>query len=198
MKKGMFLIMTVLLLTILSGCKKANKVLVTDAIEMDTMLVKADGTAQSGTIEEFGEAYYDLSELDAFVTKEIEKYNQSVNEEAIAKVSLELKKENAVLILNYSSLEHYNAFNEGKSSLYSTADALEIKNLPDSFISEKKGETVSKETALKDGKHKVLLVEADTDVIVEGNIIYYNNAVLLDKHTIQAGSKGTSIVIFKP
>jgi len=70
--------------------------------------------------------------------------------------------------------------------------------LPDSFISEKKGETVSKETALKDGKHKVLLVEADTDVIVEGNIIYYNNAVLLDKHTIQAGSKGTSIVIFKP
>lgn len=198
MKKIILIAVMVLLLPVLFGCKKTNIELKAEDIHTDTILVREDGTVQSAIVEEFGKEYYDLSELDAFTTKEIEKYNKSASPDAITKQSLILNEGDAVLILNYTSLEHYNAFNEVKSSLYSAKEALANKKLPDSFLSVKDGSSVSKETALKNEKYKVFFINADTDVIVNGKIMYYDNAVLVNKNKVEASTKGEGILIFKP
>ncbi len=199
MKKILLSIMMVCFITILSGCEKKNIILVAEEIHTDTILVKADGTVQGATVEEFNKNYYNVSELDGFITKEVEKYNKNANLDAISKDTLIVKDENAVLILNYSALEHYNKFNEVSSSLYSTSEFKDSKTkLPDSYLSAKDGSFVTPEVALKNEDYKVLVIKADTDILINGEIKYYDNAVLVSKSKVQSATKGESIIIFKP
>jgi len=199
MKKIILSIMMICFLAILSGCAKKNIVLIPEEIHTETILVKADGTVQGATVEEFNKTYYNITELDGFITKEIEKYNNSATSDAIIKDTLVLSGENAVLILNYSNLEHFNEFNGASSSLYSTGDLREsTMKLPESYLSAKDGSIVTKEVALKNNDYKVLIIKANSDILVNGEVKYYDNAVLVNKSKVQTGTKGESVIIFKP
>jgi hypothetical protein len=182
----------------LAGCKREEIVLSVDNVKTNTVLVNKDGTVRAATVETFDKNYYSLSELKDFVTEKIKKYNSEAGAEAVLLDSLEIKDGNAVMILKYTSLDHYNQFNKVEAVL---AKVTEIQNadvtLPDTFINVKNGAEVSKDIALENEKYKVLVMNENTNIMVEGTIKYYSNVVLVNSTTAEASQDGTSVIIFK-
>lgn len=201
MKKVTLYIIMILCLAMLFGCKRKVPVLTIDDVQANTVLVKNDGTVQAATVEEFGEKYYDLSELNDFIIKQMDAYNRKAEVDAITlgTESLVLKDGNAVLVLNYANLEHYSKFNEVEANFLTMDAALSGEGeLPEAYISAEDGSFVSKEIALKNEKYKVLVINENTDVIVDGTIKYYTNAVLVSKSKLQTAAEGETVVIYKP
>ena len=201
MKKVTLYIILSLCLVMLFGCKRKVPVLTIEDVQANTILVKNDGTVQAATVEAFGEKYYDLSELNDFIIKQMDAYNRKAEVDAISlgTESLVLKDGNAVLVLNYANLEHYSKFNEVKATLLSRDAALSgDAELPEAYISADDGSFVSKEIALKNEKYKVLVINENTDVIVDGTIKYYTNSVLVSKSKLQTAAEGETVVIYKP
>jgi hypothetical protein len=183
----------------LVGCKKEDIVITVEDVHTNTVLMNDDGTVQAATVEEFNKDYYNLTELNTFITEQINSYNNANGEDSIAINTLEIKEGNAILILDYATIQHYAAFNEVEA-YYSTI--ANVKNgditLPDVFISASDGSYSSKELALKNDNYQILVINENTDVIVDGAIKFYSNAVLVNKSKLQTASEGQAYVIFKP
>ncbi|WMJ90033.1 hypothetical protein [Anaerocolumna sp. MB42-C2] len=182
-----------------AGCKNKDRIITVDDVKSNTILVKNNGIVQSATVEIFDKEYYNLDELKSFITKQIEKYNQANGQDSIGLGSLELKDGNAVLILNYSNLEHYKAFNKVDAVLTTVADAKTSNlELPDVYVSASDGAFASPDVALKNDKYKILIVNEKTDVIVDGTVKYFTNAALLSKSQLQTNSEEKSVIVYKP
>lgn len=199
MKKITLCTILTIFLILLVGCKKADIVIKVEDVHTNTILMNDDGTVQAATVEEFNKDYYNLTELNTFITEQINSYNSTNGEDAIKISTLELNGDNAILILDYTSIQHYAAFNEVEA-YYSTI--ANIKNdqiaLPDVFVSAADGAYTSDEVALKNDNYQILILNENTDVLVDGSIKYYSNAVLINKSKLQTASEGVAYVIFKP
>ncbi len=196
-----FLLYTVLAFCLIftAGCKNKERIISVDEVKNNTILVKNDGTVQSATVETFDKEYYNLDELKTFITDQIGKYNQTNGQDAIVFGSLDLKDGNAVLILNYSNLEHYKTFNKVDATLTTTVDAKSSNlELPDVYVSASDGAYASPDVALKNDKYKILIVNEKTDVIVDGTVKYFTNAALLSKSNLQTNSEEKSVIVYKP
>lgn len=200
MKK--FVLCTILAFTLilLAGCKRKDIKLKTEDVGVNTVVLKKDGTVQAAMVEEFNKDYYSLDELNDFVTKQIDKFNNSVGSEtAITIDSLEMNKEDAVLILTYQDLDTYAAFNKVKA-VTMEVDALQGANLklPDVFVKEDNGAYVKQDAALNNGKYKIVMIQDNVDLMVEGTIKYYTNCILVNSYTIQTTPEGESVIVYKP
>ncbi|MDF2610504.1 MAG: hypothetical protein K0R92_1978 [Lachnospiraceae bacterium] len=201
MKKITLYTILVLAIIMLAGCKKKNIVLTTDDVKVSTVAVKNDGTVQAATVEEFTKNYYNLTELDNFIGKEINNYNEKTGKESIKKVSLETKDNSAILILNYASIEDYASFNSVEAVHVPVTQITAISadlDLPEVYTSASDGSYVNADTAFKNAKYKIVIFNEALDLQVEGDIKYYSNGVLVDDYVIQTGAEGTSFIIYKP
>ncbi|MFU0827168.1 MAG: Lipoprotein [Lachnoclostridium sp.] len=199
MKKFLLYAMLALCLIFSAGCNKKDKVITADKVKNNTILVKNDGSVQDAIVEAFDKDYYSLDELKSFAMEQIDKYNQANGENSIVMDSLDLSDGNAVLILSYSSLDHYNAFNKAETILTTTADALRSDlKLPDAYLSAKDGSYVSPDVALKNEKYMVLILNEKTNVIVDGTIKFFANGKMNGKSDFETGSEEQSVIIYKP
>ncbi len=121
------------------------------------------------------------------------------SETAITIDSLEMNKEDAVLILTYQDLDTYAAFNKVKA-VTMEVDALQGANLklPDVFVKEDNGAYVKQDAALNNGKYKIVMIQDNVDLMVEGTIKYYTNCILVNSYTIQTTPEGESVIVYKP
>lgn len=199
MKKVSLCTILAICLILLAGCKKEEIVMTVEDVQANTVLVKNDGIVQAATVEEFNKDYYNLTELNDFITNEIKDYNNKAGLEAISLNDLKAVDGNAILILNYATIEHYTLFNQVEAT-FATMEAAsngEI-SLPDVFIKASDGAFVSKELALENMKYKVLIINENTDVIVDGSIKFYTNGVLVTESIIQAAADEETVIIYKP
>lgn len=199
MKKILLYAILALCLVFAVGCKKKNRVITADEVESNTILVKNNGTVQAATVETFDKNYYNLDELKSFVTEEINKYNQKNGQDSIVMDSLTLKDGNAIMILTYSDMKHYNAFNKVESTLTTAADALgrDLK-LPEAYLSAKDGAYASPDVALKNDDYMILVLNEKTNVIVDGTIKFFANGKMSGKSSFETGSEEQSVIIYKP
>lgn len=198
MKKVILSIVMVLMLTVFTGCEKKVTKFVVGDIHTETIYVKKDNTIEAATIEEFNKKHYDLAELKNFIQNEIEKYNKEFNKEGIIIKDLVLKDGNAVLVLKYNSVNDFAKFSEIDARINTTSELnQEGFNTPKVYVSAKDGTYVDSQIALKNEKYKVLIINQNTDVIVDGTIMYYDNAVLASKNMVQTPGDGTSVIVYK-
>lgn len=200
MKK--FVLCTILAFTfiLLAGCTRKDIKLKTDNVDVNTVVINKDGTVQAATVEEFNKEYYSLDELSNFITKQIDKYNNSVGSEtAITIDSLEEDGKDVVLILTYQNLDTYADFNKVEAVAMGV-DELQGQDLelPDVFVKEDDGAYVKQDVALKNGKYKVVMIKDNVDLMVEGTIKYYANCVLVNSYTIQTAPEDASVIVYKP
>jgi len=191
----------------LAGCKREEIVIKVEDVQTNTLSVSNNGTVQAATVEKFDKNYYSLSELNNFISENIKEYNSEVGVQTGAETkegpitlnTLEQKEDNAVLILKYATIDHYAAFNKVEATL-STMESVQNGKVvtPDVFISASDGSFVSKDIALKNDKYKVLIVNENTDVVVDGTIKYYTNAVLVSSSKLQTDAEGETVIIYKP
>jgi hypothetical protein len=201
MKKVTLYTILVLMVVMLAGCKKKNIVLTAEDVNVSTVVVKNDGTVQAATVEDFTKSYYNIAELDDFIMKQINNYNGETGKESIKKVALESKDTNAILILNYASINDYANFNNVGAIHVSVTDIGNLSSdvdLPEVFTSASDGSFVNADTAYKNAKYKVVILNESIDLQVEGEIKYYSNAVIVDDYIAQTAEEGASFIIYKP
>ncbi|CRZ35054.1 hypothetical protein DFR55_11118 [Herbinix hemicellulosilytica] len=199
MKKVLLYLFILLSFVLMNGCKKEEIFLSVDDITANTFLLKRDGSLYVAIIEDFDKNYYNLSELNEFVAKEVNAYNEKAGGKEINIEKLELKNGRVVMILGYSKMAHYSAFNNMPAA-YFGADTKDVAlELPSQYLDAKKNEVVDKDTALKNGKNKVLVLYEPYEIIVEGDIKYYSeNATLVDKNRIRSADENMTVVIYRP
>lgn len=198
MKRYILSIVLILSMVMLVGCNK-NKEIAAEDVKANTVLIKSDGTVQAATIENFDKDYYNLEELTNFINGKINEYNQRNGVDSVVLGELKLIDANAVLVLNFKSLDHYNYFAETNAVVTSTTSAKNGEiTLPDTFLSAKDGAAISAAEALKNEKYKVLVINENTEVLIDGTVKYYTNGTLNGKSKIQTSTEGDTIVVYKP
>lgn len=199
MKKVILYTIVMISFFALSGCKKEEIFINTDDITTNTMLVKRDGSIYATIVEEFDKSYYNLNELNEFVSEEVNVYNQKIGSTEVAIEGLELKNNKAILILKYSKMAHYSVFNDMPAAYYSASTENVALELPEQYVNAKKDSVVDRDTAMKNGKNKVLVLYEPYEIIVEGDIKFYsNNATLLKENKVKSNSDDMTVVIYRP
>lgn len=198
MKKALLCI-TLLSVLILTGCSKKEIFIITDDVTANTMLVKRNGSLYVAIVEDFDKSYYNLSELNEFVSKEVNAYNDQVGSEEITIEGLELKDGKAVMILAYSKMAHYSAFNNMPAAYFSAATENVALELPAQYVDLRKDALVDKDVAMKNGKNQVLVLYEPYDIIVEGDIRFYSdNATYDEEGKVSSNSEDMTVVIYRP
>jgi hypothetical protein len=183
----------------MAGCNKKEIFITTDDITSDTMLVKRDGSLLVAIVEDFDKSYYNLDELNEFVSKEVNAYNNKVGSKEVTIEELGLKNGKAVMILRYSKMAHYSAFNNMPAAYFSAGTENVALELPSQYVDTRKNSVVDKDTALKNSKNQVLVLYEPYEIIVEGDIRYYSeNATYIEKGKVKSNSEDMTVVIYKP
>ncbi len=195
-----YIFATILLLMVLgaAGCSKKEINITAEDITTNTMLVKRNGSLQVAIVEDFTKQYYKLGELEEFVKKEINAYNQTAGDKAVTIEDLSLKSGKAVMLLGYAGMAHYTAFNK-VTAAYFSADTKDVTlELPGQFINAKNGTKVDSATAFKNGKNRVLVVYEPYDIILDGKVRYYSGNATMEKDVVKSSNEGATVVIYEP
>lgn len=201
-----------LCMTLLAGCT-GRKVDLSNVTE-STIGVNGDGSVEEVVIESFDKEYYSLSDLTAYVNKQVDAFNQAnpqeqpkdkkSDDEEITAVSVHYVEtdpdaKTAAMALGYLNMDIYDAFNETDFEFLSMEEAASDERIADidGLVEVKSGE----ETTFKDlSEHKHLhLIYKDSSVRIQtnGKIMYYSkNVSLVDDHTVQT-SDDPSVILFK-
>jgi hypothetical protein len=183
----------------LVGCSKKEIFLTADDIVNDTILVKRDGGLYVAIVEDFDKNYYNLSELNEFVSKEVNAYNNKVGSNEVTIEGLALKDGKAVMILEYTKMAHYSAFNNMPAAYFSANTENVALELPSQYMDVKKDATVDKDVAMKNSKNQVLVLYEPYEIIVEGKIKFHSsNATYVDENKIMSNSEDMTVVIYRP
>lgn len=197
MKKYLLSMVLLLLLLGLTGCtKKAVHLSADDEITANTLLMKRDGSLQVAIVENFDKQYYNLNELNDFVSKEIKAYSDTVGTGKVTIEDLSVKKKNAVMLLNYVGMEHYSNFNRVAAAYFSTGTENSL-DLPDTYMNTN-GTIVDKETAFKNDKYRVLVLYEPYEVIVDGDVKFVSkNATILSNNKVKTKENEINVIIYK-
>lgn len=199
MKRAFICIILIIYMLLFAGCEKEEIFITIDDITSNAMLVKRDGSLFVAIIEEFDKPYYYLDELKEFISKEVNAYNNNVGSEELTIEELGLKNGKVVLILRYTKMQHYSAFNSMPAAYFSSATENVALELPGQYIDIRKNTTVSKDVAMKSGKNQVLVVYEPYEIIIEGDIRFYSdNATLAEENKVVSNSDDMTVVIYKP
>ena len=199
MKRVLIGVISILSILMLAGCSKKEIFISTDNVTDNTILVKRDGSLYVAIAEEFDKSYYNLDELNEFITKEVNSYNDKQGSKEVTIEELELKNGKAVMILGYTKMAHYSAFNNVPAAYFSSDTENVALELPSQYLDARKNTQVDKDTAFKSGKNQVLVLYEPYEIIVEGDIRYYSdNATLVDESKLKSDSEEMTVVIYKP
>ena len=199
-----------LCMTLLAGCT-GRKVDLSNVTE-STIGVNGDGSVEEVVIESFDKEYYSLSDLTAYVNKQVDAFNQAnpqeqpkdkkSDDEEITAVSVHYVEtdpdaKTAAMALGYLNMDIYDAFNETDFEFLSMEEAASDERIADidGLVEVKSGE----ETTFKDLSEHLHLIYTDSSVRIQtnGKIMYYSkNVSLVDDHTVQT-SDDPSVILFK-
>jgi len=195
MKRIAFLSVMVLMVVSFAGCKKGNVSIKTSQIETNTMLIKSDGTVQAAVVESFDKDYYDLEELKTFINERVAQFNKNAGKEnAVVLDSLEKKKGNAVMVLQYDNMEDYAKFNETDAQYLTSITQDTLSQIPDMLKTPDGEKTISKEELLTMKNVKVVILNEEYHLILPENIQYYTGGDLTGKKEIDAAAQGCVVV----
>lgn len=191
MKKILLVLSMVLVLGALTGC--------TDYAEeynKNTLVVKGNGSLVEVAVEDFSESSVTPEGLSVYITEQIDKYNNTQDKDMVEKDTLLTEDMSKVkLVLKYKDMESYNGFNLLDCTLADFSDVDE-KDLKGTFTSaDGKSVKVGKMEGTK--KAKVLIMSEKTNIVLDGDVLYYNKEVSVEDGVISTTGKGNAIVIFK-
>jgi len=191
MKKITYILSVVFLLGLMTGC--ANYA---EDYDRNTLIVKKNGSLIEVAVEDFSKTSVKADALSVYITEQIDNFNEKQDKKAVKNKDLLTEDMSKVkLVLEYKDIDGYNGFNLLECKLTDFADVDE-KELKGTFTSAD-GKSV-KVGKMEDTKGaKVLMISEKTDVILPGDILYYNKEVSMKKGVASASGKGNAIIIYK-
>jgi len=198
MKKFILCTMVLLLVLGTTGCKKEKIDITAENITVNTLLARPNGELKAATVEDFNKSYYDVKELKKYIEDQIDSYNDVTGGKKITVEDVQKINDKAVMILSYSGMDQYTAFNKVTCAYFTGGDKEIPYTLPATLLSVK-GKTTDTNKVIANESLKILIITEPYEVVVEGTIKYYSdNAEYVDKNTIQSAKDGMTIIAYKP
>lgn len=191
MMKRFQIIMMSLLLCMLSGCTNYAK-----KYDENTLVVKRNGSLMEIAVENFAESSINADDLASYIDEQIDAYNEDQEQKLIKNKSIDTEDmSNVRLVLTYKDMESYNGFNLLDCVLddFSNVGADQLKGTFKSLS----GESVKVSDMEDMDKAKVLIFSEATNVVVKGDILYYNEEVTVTDDVVTTTGEGNAIIIFK-
>ena len=191
MKKITYILSMILLLGVMTGCSNYA-----EDYNKNTLIVKKNGSLIEVAVEDFSDTSVKADTLSVYITEQIDSYNEKQDKKVVKNIDLLTEDMSKVkLVLEYKDIDSYNGFNLLECKLADFADVDE-KELKGTFIS-------SDGKSVKAGKMegtkgaKVLIISEKTDIILPGDVLYYNKEVSMKKGVVSASGKNNAIIIYK-
>lgn len=192
MKKTVFALIMILCTGLLSACSQK-----TDA-DVSTVFVGKKGSIISVDVETLDRDYYSTEELETYIAGHLEEYTQE-NGDTVEEVSFDVEEGTAKLKMKYDSYEDYAAFN-GIELFTGTVVAAQAAgyDFDTEFYSaseeEGKAKSPAKDEILSDDDSKVVVIRANVNVCVPGDILYVSaqDTELVDKDTVSVTGEGAN------
>ena len=198
MKKLVLCTMLLFLMMVTAGCTQEDLNIVAEDVTTNTFLAKADGLLQVATVEDFDKDYYELSELEAFIAKKINGFNDSADDKTVTIDSVSQRGDKAIMILSYPGMEAYANFNEVYAAYFTGGIEDVDLDLPATLINTKNDSLASTQEILQNNKYKILVLYEPYKIIVDGSIKYYSeNSEYVDDNKVQGAAEGITVVVFK-
>ncbi|HHU72300.1 MAG TPA: hypothetical protein GXZ21_09765 [Clostridiales bacterium] len=198
MKRFFLCVILVLGLVMMTSCSKEELILTADAIDADTILAKKNGEIQAATVEGFDKNYYNLNELNEFVTAEIDAYNLSSGGANVTLNELQRKGEDVVMIISYTGMKHYAEFNKVIGAYFNGGKSDIAMDLPDTLINVKNGSGENTSELLQNENLRFLVIDEPSNVLVDGKVQFISDNLDVSNNTIQGVSEGRKVIVFKP
>ena len=178
-----------------------NEVIKLDAkdITVNTLVVNDEGTIQSAMVEAFDKDYYDLNELEEFVKDDLDKFNEE-NDTKITLEEIKANDDKVVLVFGYDSIEEYSAYNEVNNAsayVFDASKASKDERVPSDLKEVEEEGTVPKDSVYEDEKLTTVVVDADTELIVNGKIKYYSGCEVTAENKVVTKAGERAVVVFK-
>lgn len=198
-----FVITLVIVLVVAGGIAafiltRKNDVITLDAkeIEKNTLVVNDEGTIQSAMVESFDKDYYDVKDLEEFVKKDLEEYNET-NDTGITLEQIEKNGDNVVLIFGYKDIDEYAVYNEVKACVFDAKEANKDERVPGQLTKYGEDGVVPKDRVYENEKLITVVVDADVELIVNGKIKYYSGCTVESENKVVAKAGERAVVVFK-
>ncbi len=175
-----------------------NEVIKLDAedITANTLVVNDEGTIQSALVETFNKDYYDLDELEEFVKDDLDSFNDK-NDTKIAFVEAKVNEDKVVIVFDYKDIEEYSAYNEVKAFVLDAEEANGDERVPSDLKVYDEDGVVPKDRVYENEKLVTVVVDADTELIVNGKIKYYSGCEVTAENKVVAKAGERAVVVFK-
>lgn len=199
MKKIIITLSLIILILAFTGCKK-EEVTMPVNVEKNTLFVEKDGIVELALVEEFNKDYYDIDELKEFADNYINDYNASQGQKVAILADANSHKGNAMLNIRFKNMKEYAKYQEVDADNFNIEEANDddLKKLPDTLISIKKKKTVNKEDYIKNKEIKIIIVNDDIDLLVDGTILFYSDNIdFKNKYKAEIKKGQESIIIYK-
>ncbi len=201
----------VLLLSALTGCRSGRAFEPTG----DSLYISDEGVISTAFIVDVDASYYTEDDMRSFCETEVSEYNASKGASAVAyqddaadnetlPVAIEsfTYGDQAQLILTYASADDYVAFNEADPDSATSIMYAEARNtvgMPEiSLVSVEDGSRVAAGSVVGDDRLKIVMIEGDVNVQVQGRLVYTSeNVTVTGEDTATTGAEGSSYLIFR-
>ena len=165
--------------------------------DTDTVYVTKNGKVISVDTETFDQSYYDEAELKDYVESTVESYNADYGKDAVKVQSISVEDGNAKLEMEYKTVDDYAAFNGVELYQGKIVQAMAAGYDFDADfagVSDDGTYGVAKEDVISQEDLKVVIIKANTDVKIDGKILYVSceNVTVTGKDTVSI-KKGTGI-----
>ncbi|MFA9465258.1 MAG: hypothetical protein ACERKN_13320 [Velocimicrobium sp.] len=199
MKISKLLVMGLVSSCLLMGCKSSTQ-LTAGKLENSALSVNKKGKIQVATVESFEQPYYSESELQTYLEDVVADYNKQKGSKRVTMDSFLVKDGIASAVFDYQSIDNYSELNGVSGVLLPIEKAKE--ELPDTLVRADDNQSVTYKEILEDknaNNYKVLILQEEYDVIVEGTIAYFSNGTKLSDSSVhtKAIDGDTSVIIYK-
>lgn len=200
-KKALMLGLCLCLMFSVTGCKGRIQSLKLADIKDETVLLRSDGSVQSGAYEAFDEVYYDKDDLKSFMEKNIDEFNEEQGEECVKLNKLKIEengtKHIAKAIVTYDNMKLYSVMNNIDATSYTMEEAKEAGVLPEILTVAADGSRVNQKEVTDNTEYKVLVIQIKGDLMFPDTVKYYDNAMLLAPNTVETTGEERAVIVYK-
>ena len=190
MKKLHGLAIMICLAGLLTGCDNYAK-----QYDVNTLIVKGNGSLLEVSVEDFKDSSVDADGIKTYVEEQVDAFNENSESDIKIKSINTEDMSHVKLVLSYKDIESFDSFNLLDYSMVDIDDAKEA-DLTGSFTSSEDKKT-SPSDIMNESKGKILTVTEATDVVIKGNILYYNDEVSVKDGVATTSGNKNAIIIFK-
>ena len=159
MKKTSILLVALLMVSLCACSKKAP-----EEISATTIYVNKGGGIEATFVEDFGQSYYDMTELQNMANEEVSAFNTAAGEEKIAITFYEVNGNIAKMQMTFTDAQSYSAYVKEDLFVGTVAEALEAGyDMKYSLIHAENSEE-------QIGEHELLTMQ-DSNIVIAENAV---------------------------